>query len=77
MATRKNSSSKSAPAKTSTSTPVRNTVIPPKAAPAAAPARKVVTREAIAIRAYEIYRSGTGGSQDENWARAEKELKGL
>lgn len=76
MATRKNSSSKSAPAK-SASTPVRNTVIPPKAAPAPAPARKVVTREAIAIRAYEIYRSGTGGSQDDNWARAERELKGL
>jgi hypothetical protein len=29
----------------------------------------------IAKRAYEIYLSGKGGSQMENWLRAERELK--
>ncbi len=58
-------------------TPVRNTVVPPK--PAVIPARKpaVVTHEAIAIRAYEIWRSGKGGSEQQNWVQAERELKGL
>jgi hypothetical protein len=29
----------------------------------------------IARRAYEIYRSGKGGSDFENWCRAERELR--
>lgn len=48
---------------------VRNTAIPPKVA--AAP-----THEQIAKRAYEIHRSGSGGSQIDNWLRAERELRG-
>ena len=70
---------KSTPAKSIpvTTTPVRNTVVPPKVA--AAPARKsvVVSHDAIAVRAYEIWRSGKGGSEHQNWAQAERELKGL
>jgi hypothetical protein len=60
-------------------TPVRNTVVPPKPAAVTTPARKpvVITREAIAIRAYEIWRSGKGGSEHQNWVQAEQELKGL
>jgi hypothetical protein len=34
-----------------------------------------ITHEQIAKRAYEIYASGKGGSQVENWLRAERELK--
>jgi len=57
------------------STPVRNTPIP-KVAAVAAPAPKQVTREQIAKRAYEIFASGTGGSESDNWFRAERELRG-
>src|SRR4051812_27215328 len=38
--------------------------------------KQVITQEMIAKRAYEIYRSGKGGSQQENWLRAERELRG-
>ena len=35
-----------------------------------------VTHEQIARRAYEIFKSGTGGSTEDNWFRAERELRG-
>jgi hypothetical protein len=54
---------------TTTSTPVRNTSIP-KAQP------KAITYEMIAKKAYEISRSPQGGSEFDNWIRAERELKG-
>ena len=55
----------------SVSTPVRNTPVPkPQAAP------KVITHEMISKRAYEIWQSGTGGSEHDNWTRAERELRG-
>jgi hypothetical protein len=38
------------------------------------PARPI-THEMIAKRAFEIYASGKGGSQLDNWFRAERELK--
>ena len=38
--------------------------------------RREVTREQIAQRAYEIWKSGKGGSDLENWTRAERELRG-
>ena len=66
-------------------TEVRNTAIPRATTPAPAtrnqggtispPARKQVTAEQIAKRAYEIWRSGKGGSDFENWVRAERELR--
>lgn len=63
-------------------TPVRKTVKPKAApsvdSPAAAPAKKApapITYERIAERAYYISQSGYGGSQDDNWHRAEAELK--
>ena len=56
-------------------TEVRNTPIPKIAKKAAAP--RVVTHDAIAKRAYEIHASGTGGSETDNWYRAERELRGL
>lgn len=68
---KKNSSVKKSAAKVTTG-PVRNSAIP-KAQPAA---RKEVTAEMIAIRAYEIWLSGEGGSECENWLRAERELRG-
>ena len=64
------------PVERAVSTPVRNTPIP-KLAAATATAPKQVTREQIAIRAFEIFASGTGGSESDNWFRAERELRGL
>jgi hypothetical protein len=74
MAARK-SVSKSA---TVTTTPVRNSAIPPRAAsPTSGPAKKSPpTYDQIARKAYEIWQSGKGGGQDENWYRAERELRG-
>jgi hypothetical protein len=67
---------KAAPAKVApVSTPVRNTAVPKAASRPAA--RKEVTYNDIAKRAYEIYCSGTGGSEADNWYRAERELRGL
>jgi len=40
-------------------------------------ADRIVTHAEIAARAMAIYNSGTGGSSEENWIRAEKELLGL
>jgi len=40
-------------------------------------AKKEVSHAAIAQRAYEIWASGTGGSEFDNWCRAERELRGL
>jgi hypothetical protein len=72
----KNRFSKS-PAKTSPPirTEVRNTAIPRVTTPVAKP-RKEITQEAIAKRAYEIFASGNGGSETDNWHRAERELRG-
>ena len=59
------------------STPVRNTAVPKGKSKSAAPAPKAeVTYDQIAARAYEIYQSGQGGSEQENWFRAERELRG-
>ena len=57
-------------------TEVRNSPIP-KVAAVAAPAAKPVTQDLIARRAYEIWASGQGGSEMENWLRAERELRGV
>jgi hypothetical protein len=69
----------SAPAKASpskaVSTPVRNSAIP-KSSAASAP-KAEITRDEIALRAYHIHLSGTGGSESDNWFRAERELRGL
>ena len=71
-------------AKPVASTPVRNSPIPkvsgkPGAAAkvAAAAAKQIVTHDMIAVRAYEISRSGIGGSEFDNWVRAERELRGV
>jgi hypothetical protein len=34
-----------------------------------------ITHDQIARRAYEIFRSGTGGTPEDNWFRAERELR--
>lgn len=56
-----------------TSTPVRNTAIPKVPT---TPAKREISQEMIARRAYEISQSGTGGSELDNWLRAERELLG-
>ena len=50
--------------------PVRNSAIPKMTS-----TKKEITREQIAKRAYEISRGGTGGTEIDNWLRAERELK--
>ena len=68
---------KSAPARPASpisSTPVRNTALPKSPV---APVKREITHELIAKRAYEIHISGTGGSQDDDWQRAERELRGV
>ena len=60
---------------TRTSTPVRNTPLPRPTQPQSGRQREV-SHEQIAKRAYEISISGSGGSEMENWLRAESELKG-
>lgn len=57
-------------------TEVRNTPVPRKSSNAATTAVRQVTPELIARRAYEIYISGNGGNELDNWLRAERELKG-
>jgi hypothetical protein len=61
-------------------TPVRNSPVPrteqATQGRAGQSARREVTREQIAKRAYEIWKSGKGGSEIENWVRAERELRG-
>ena len=59
------------------STPVRNSPIPKVASAATPAARKAIGHADIAKRAYEIWLSGTGGSETDNWLRAERELKAL
>jgi hypothetical protein len=66
------STSKPAPSKPVPSTAVRNTPIPRPI-----PAKRDVSYEMIAKRAYEIFVSGKGTDQLGNWLRAERELKNL
>ncbi len=66
------------PAAAVSSTPVRNSPIPrPMPAAAPAPMKKQITHEVIARRAYEISQSSLCGSQEDNWLRAERELRGM
>ena len=60
---------KSIPAQVSS--PVRNSPIPK----IAAVVKKEITHDQIAKRAFEIHCSGTGGSESDNWHRAERELR--
>jgi len=80
MSSKKNSASKKAApaAKAVASTAVRNTPLP-KSAPAASAAsmpaaRPQLSYDAIAMRAYEIWQR-QGGSESDNWFRAEAELR--
>lgn len=57
-------------------TAVRNSAVPPKTTPVASK-KPAPTYDQIALSAYYIWKSGKGGSQDENWFRAERELRGL
>jgi hypothetical protein len=48
----------------------------PNPAPAKSASPRSISHEMIAKRAYEIYASGKGGSAEDNWRRAEAELRG-
>jgi hypothetical protein len=53
-----------------TKSPVKNSPVPK-----VAKTERVVTEAMIAQRAFEIHMGGTGGSETDNWYRAERELK--
>lgn len=64
---------------------IRNTPVPrqgngggttSRSASPAPGAKRQVTSDQIAKRAFEIWQSGKGGSEMENWLRAERELRG-
>jgi hypothetical protein len=66
---------------------VRNSPVPRQTTAAAQPPRqsappmsssnkRTPSRDEIARRAYEIWQSGKGGSDYDNWIRAERELRG-
>jgi hypothetical protein len=57
-------------------TPVRNSAVPPKATAAPIARKSAPTHDQIALTAYFIWKSGQGGSQDENWFAAERRLRG-
>jgi len=70
------------PTAAKTPPPPPRAAAPQSAAPASAAAArpaatKQVTHDLIARRAYEIWASGQGGSEMENWIRAERELRGI
>ena len=82
-------SGKAIKAKAISTTPVRNTAMPKTAPPPLRPspfdapaassqsttARRQPTHEQIARRAYEISQSPEARSPEENWFRAERELR--
>lgn len=61
--------------KSAVTTPVRNSAIP-KVAVAAAKKPVEITYDMIARKAFEIHCSGRGGSEQDNWFAAERELRG-
>ena len=56
---------------------VRNSPIPKLAVAAPATLAVQVSSASIALRAYEIWQSGHGGTDFDNWVRAERELRGV
>jgi hypothetical protein len=72
----KTSTKTAAPAAAPVATAVRNSPVPPKTVTVAKKAAPAPTWEQIAIRAYEISRSPLAGNEQENWFRAERELRG-
>jgi Protein of unknown function (DUF2934) len=60
-------------AKAAATTEVRNSAVPPRSA--TAPAKKEIGYEQIAKKAYELWQSN-GGSEMDNWLKAERELRG-
>jgi hypothetical protein len=64
-----------APAGVANKTAVRNTGAPRAASITRIVEPKEISWETIAKRAFEIHASGFGGSQDDNWFRAERELR--
>lgn len=59
-----------------TTTTVRNTPVPKGPGTPVAPAKREITHEMIARRAYEISQSPSRGCDFDNWIRAERELRG-
>jgi len=67
-------SNSTTPSPAKITTPARGSAVP-KSTGVGTPSQ--ITREMIAKRAYEIWKSGKGGSDFENWVRAERELRGM
>jgi hypothetical protein len=67
-------SKKPVAAKAAVSTPVRNSAIPKVTAKKVAAVE--ISFDMIARKAFEIHASGNGGSEQDNWFAAERELRG-
>ena len=62
--------------KKTTTTATKTQAEPKFSTPSRSPAtRREVTHEQVARRAYEIFKSGNGGTPEDNWFRAERELR--
>jgi hypothetical protein len=61
--------------KKTTTTTTKPEAYTPATASRSVTARREVSHDQIARRAYEIFKSGTGGSTEDNWFRAERELR--
>ena len=72
-----NGKKSAAPTKVAARSAVRNSPIPKIAVAAAPTVPMSISYERIAVRAYEIWQSGHGGSEFDNWVRAERELRGV
>ena len=78
MATKtKTASKKKAPAKKPVSTPVRHTEVPKAVAAKPAVVKKTFSRDDVALKAYFISLTSEGGSETDNWLKAEAELASL
>ena len=55
--------------------PKQSALSPSSSSVSSASSKRQVTHEMIARRAYEIWQLGKGGSEFDNWVRAERELR--
>jgi hypothetical protein len=71
----KSSAKKKTAPKSAKRTPIRNSAVPKASTRSAKKKAVEITFDLISQRAYFIHLSGTGGSESDNWHRAERELR--
>lgn len=71
-----NKQNKQSVARSAMKSEIRNTPLPRSSSTPASTGSKQITHDMIALQAYFIHLSGAGGSEMDNWLRAERELRG-